>query len=255
MFACFVVLSLVRPLQGGTEEAQKILDACKERLVAAKTLSGSMSTSIRGQGKPVTNTSTFLFQKPNLFSIKGDVNEIIGDGTATYMYMVSNKQYMKLPTASTDIPASMAIGFEPFFGEKSRFQVSKIGMGSFKGQPAAEVTYAIPNSNLSLSMYVSKDTQLPLGYFVKSGEMTNAATYSDVKVDDAIPAESFKWSPPEGATERNENQGPDEYEKNLLKVGSQAPDFTIKTPQNADLNLTRSLKGSKGMLVNFWFYG
>ena len=258
MLACFVVLSLIQPLQGGTEEAQKILDACKEKLAAARTVSGTLVSSMRMQSKPESEqktTSTFRFQKPNLYLVDSDLQKVVSDGTTTYMYMPTNKQYMKLPVGNNDIPTSFAMGFEPFFGSKMRFEQTRVGMGSFKGQPAAEVVYKIPSSNVSLSVYVGKESHLPLGYYVKTSQMTNAAWYTDIKLDETFAEDVFKWTPPADASDMSVSRGEDSYEKNLLKIGVQAPDFTIKTTKDADLNLTRSLKGSKGMLVNFWFYG
>jgi outer membrane lipoprotein-sorting protein len=253
MLACLVVLSLIPPIQG-SEEAQRIVDAYREKLSAAKSVSGTMMSTMRFGATTQEQKTVFQFQKPNLYAVKG-AYEVLSDGTTAFMYMANEKQYMKLPSAGTDMLGTLALGFEPFFGMKPRFEISKLAMGSFKGQPAAEILYKLPNSSANLSMYVGKDSLLPIGYLVKTGENTSSTSYVDVKLDEPIAAEVFKWTPPEGATEFEQAAQTDDYEKSLLKIGAKAPDFTIKNTKGADVNLTRSLKGSKGMLVNFWFYG
>lgn len=43
--------------------------------------------------------------------------------------------------------------------------------------------------------------------------------------------------------------------QDMLKTGSNAPDFTLPTPSGGTITLSKVVKANKATLVNFWFYG
>ena len=49
------------------------------------------------------------------------------------------------------------------------------------------------------------------------------------------------FAPPQGA-------------ENLLKVGTLAPDFTLKTPAGSPIKFSSVYKKNKATILNFWFY-
>lgn len=53
-------------------------------------------------------------------------------------------------------------------------------------------------------------------------------------------------SPPSGAQD---------FEANLLKIGTKAPAFSVNNPKGGKISLAQAMKGKKATLVNFWFYG
>ncbi len=250
MIACLVSLPLLLLSQGTSEEAKQIVAAWREKLSVAKTASGVMDHS---SGRP-QDRMVFRMAKPNLFSLVSPGYEMHSDGARTVMYPVEQKQYMVLPESFMDQMGASIPGMSPFLGGKFPLEEKKVAMGFFRGKPSAEITYAFGTQG-TLMLYIDKASSLPLASVTKFGKNEATATYSDLKLDEPMEAESFKWTPPEGVTEAQMGGGSDNYEKNLLKVGAKAPDFTIKSPKGVDLNLEKSLKGSKGMLVNFWFYG
>lgn len=46
-----------------------------------------------------------------------------------------------------------------------------------------------------------------------------------------------------------------QYDSRLPKVGSKAPDFTLKQPSGKSLSLLKEARKYKVTVVNFWFYG
>ncbi|MEW5883593.1 MAG: hypothetical protein AB1725_05145 [Armatimonadota bacterium] len=46
----------------------------------------------------------------------------------------------------------------------------------------------------------------------------------------------------------------EQYEANLIPVGTKVPDFELQTPNGAKLKLLETLKKSKVTVINFWFY-
>ncbi|MEZ0326804.1 MAG: hypothetical protein ACAH95_12960 [Fimbriimonas sp.] len=250
MIACLVTLPLIFLPQGGTEEAKQIVAAWRQKVSAAKTISGVADA----KSERPTDRMVFRLAKPDLFSLKSPGYEMYSDGSRIVMYTVDQKQYMVLPAGIKEQMGTMLPGLAPFFGSKVPLTEKQLGMGWFRGAPSAELTYSYGTTG-TLTLYIDKATSLPLAAVTKFGERSVTMAYSDLKLDEPMSAESFKWTPPEGVTEAQMGGGTDDYEKNLLKVGAKAPDFTIKSPKGGDLNLEKSLKGSKGMLVNFWFYG
>ena len=80
------------------------------------------------------------------------------------------------------------------------------------------------------------------------------AVLKNVKVDPPLADAAFAFAPPKGAT-LFKPPSLDDYNKNLLPVGSAAPRFALSSPTGGKVALDDILKGKKAVLVNFWFYG
>lgn len=46
----------------------------------------------------------------------------------------------------------------------------------------------------------------------------------------------------------------DDFEAKLVAIGKRAPSFTIPTPTGGLVSLANATRGSKAVIVNFWFH-
>ncbi len=130
-----------------------------------------------------------------------------------------------------------------------------------RAEPAAERAYAQLNSRLvaaksltgTLNLdQVGRKTAYTFRFLrpnsPKDPPVTMMGTYADLRLDAPLTPRAFAWKPPAGAKKLD-------YTADLLKVGSPAPAFTLKTPEGAGVSLASTVGKNKATLVAFWFYG
>ncbi|HLG95856.1 MAG TPA: redoxin domain-containing protein [Bryobacteraceae bacterium] len=202
---------------------------------------------------------------------------IVSDGENTWMYVGPLKQYTRTPAASS--PDALLKSINPGiaqmladFKAKDPFLSStvtgeeKVEMG---GQPfdcfvveakldRIDMPGGMALTKGAMKMWIDKKTKLTLkqtaaatmegGSLRRPAEMNQTISMLSVKLNDPVPEEMFRFTPPEGAREVKEFQGPVKANPDLS--GKAAADFKLTPLAGKELNLS-SLRG-KVVLLDFW---
>jgi hypothetical protein len=79
---------------------------------------------------------------------------------------------------------------------------------------------------------------------------TRTTWLKNIRLDRSTDPKRFAYAPPADFTLHEQ---PD-LNKQLLAVGTDAPDFMLPQPGGGQLSLSDARKGKKAVLINFWFY-
>jgi peroxiredoxin/outer membrane lipoprotein-sorting protein len=194
---------------------------------------------VQSEGK--VQTMTFRVSRPNFFDVRSPDLEEHSDGKTYWNFSPKQNTWIR-NEAQGLAPDSL-----PFFNELIAPQYQGMGIakeGKFDGRDVWEV----PTSLYHLLIF-DKSTLAPIGYRSADGEEPSVtARFKDLKFNVTLPESSFSWTPPAGSKEYM-----DPALEKLLKVGTQAPDFSLRSGSEPSLNSKDLLKQSKGLLLNFWF--
>ncbi|MFY9234804.1 MAG: hypothetical protein WAO58_10140 [Fimbriimonadaceae bacterium] len=232
----------------------------QERLKAANAIQATLEVQIG----PTKQTMAFKLMRPGHVYYKMGPMEMYSDGKEGWMYMSEMKQYMKAPIGSSDMRNLPMIGLEGFWrddkGPKPGPLVEKEESG--KKVWATSLTYpqGAMMAGYQIELSIDKETGLPTKFTVsRDGKSEGGAEYKELLLDPPLKAEDFKFTPPEGAKEMKpgapQTAASGGVGAQLLNVGSTAPDFKLKTPENTFVGLKATAAKSKAVLINFWFYG
>jgi outer membrane lipoprotein-sorting protein len=231
-----------------TSSAQAMLDDWAGKLKTAKSIEVESQMSFNGEQKK----STFQWRSDGCFRFATDDIYLVTNSKGSWYYMGANKQYMKMPD-----PPAISQFVPGFAAPKAGFKaIGDIVSGTEFGKIVNTVTFKPEDEFLeSVSLFFDPKTSLPIGSTMKvkgapSAEMTKTQ-YTQVKFNQTLSDSVFAWNPPKDAKEYVQ---PD-FAADLLKVGTQAPNFKAKLSTGKETSLKDLLKGKKGMILNFWFYG
>jgi outer membrane lipoprotein-sorting protein len=230
-------------------DAKVLYNKVLERVHKAHSLSCTVAVKAQGQAQTVK----MRLLMPNNAEILEDGFEVHMSPKGSWSYMKASNQYMLIPTAAK--PANMVDSFLPGFD--AGIPVSVTGPASYQTLDGRKLV-AIPVKSVAIgsgTMLVDEVSLVPVLFRASVKGLDMTMSYSDVQIDGDMTAESFAWTPPKGSTEMKASAGQDDYTKNMLKVGSKAPNFNLKRPNGTKYSLNEALKGHKALLVNFWFYG
>lgn len=262
-----------KPAAAPLEDATAFMQRVKAKLATNTTVSGTLEVT----GKQVEDIK-FKAMRPNFISLVMPEFELHGAGKGLVMYAASPKMYMNVPATEEGHMLSILVGFEPVMGVDAPFTVSgKAKPTFFRGTKA--VAISVDNTDhpggKSGVMYFDAATLQPIAFGGPDG--TTAGLYKDIVLGAPMKAEEFAWTPPADAKSQDEIMkeamaaqaaqaaqagaagnkptpaptAAPEVTAHLLKEGSKAPDFTLKTPTGGTLTLSKSL-GKRATIVNFW---
>ncbi len=181
-------------------------------------------------------------------------------GNTTYMLIPSPQGHHSLAHMANKLKAGMSmLTFQPsrFHGGKSSLDeyldgVRGLGTEIVNGVVCDVIEISFMKNQRSQFYWVSQKDHLPR----KMMEIVRVdftliiqEVWSNVFTNIKLPNSLFSWEPPEGWTQYIE---PD-WQDNLLKPGTEAPDFELKTIEKRTVKLS-DLKG-KVVLLNFWRVG
>ena len=202
---------------------------------------------------------------------------IISDGENTWMYLGPLKQYTK--TAAASSPEALMKSINPGIAEMVAQYQSKDPYRSVKvtGEEALEMdgkyfdcfvveaaldNLKIPGAMLLtggvMKMWIDKKTKLTLrqtasatmlgGSLLAPAQMNQTVNILSVKLNEPVPESMFHFTPPEGASEVQEFQGP--VKANADLTGKAAADFKLNAMDGKEFSLS-ALRG-KVVLIDFW---
>lgn len=195
--------------------------------------------------RPATVAVEFKIAPGGLLWAKYPTTEqFIRNGEST-TWMPDRRQYAK-EKAERENPAPG--GFEALWPGGSRMTPRGEGKAAFfAGQDVWEIPCASRMAP-EVSLYVAKQTFLPVGTIASANGMTFEIRYKNVKVGPIAP-ESFRFVPPKDA----KPYVPVDIRAKLPKEGMPMPSFAGKDLEGRKMNLQGLLKGRKGLVVNLWF--
>ncbi len=264
-----------KPAVAPLEDASAFMQRVKEKLGTSTTVSGTLEVTA---GKKVQEIK-FKAMRPNLISLVMPEFELHGAGKGLVMYAASAKMYMSVPATEEGHMLSVLVGFEPVMGVDPPFTVSgKTKPTFFRGAKAIAISVDSKDQGGQPGlMYFDATTLQPIAFGGPDGK--TAGVYKNVVLGAPMKAEEFAWTPPADAKSQDQmmkealaaqvaaqaaqpGQAPGnkpaptvaaapDPTSHLLKDGSAAPDFTLKTPTGGTLTLSKSL-GKRATIVNFW---
>lgn len=164
---------------------------------------------------------------------------MVSDGTDSYEYMASRKQYRK-SDAAAGLSESL-IGFKEFAQSTPK-------PATLDGKPTLVYTTTMTGpSKIAQKLWVDAKTHLPIRQSMtmtqngKAQEVERIA-FSGWQLNQPIPAAQFAWAAPAGATEY--------VEPKLLAEGTEAPDFTVNDRDGKPVKLS-DYRG-KVVVLDFW---
>jgi outer membrane lipoprotein-sorting protein len=260
-------------------EAHALYDKMIDAMRNAETLSYQSSSTASGKGP----TYKIWMKKPNYFRVETvnmrgiECGTLVGDGDNLWIYWPRGNSpasdgdaqaqaniYMKRATPLARHSIGHEVGrlragfgmtiIDPstFHGYTDSLQPYMDGAKSWytesvEGHECDVIEVSFMDRQRIWYLWLSKEDHLPrkLKEVVRvSRPLVGYEYWSDVKVNAEIPDDKFVWTPPAGWTQWT----PPELDLELLKPGTEAPDFELLL---ADETKTR-LSDYRGKIV--WFY-
>jgi outer membrane lipoprotein-sorting protein len=218
----------------------------------------TMRMKMSGMGQSQT-MDLKMMQGGYIYMAFGEMTNIMTPNGG-WMLMSKTKQYMKAP-AREGKGADALPGWQMLFpGAKTPTALGNATTVKFQDKDALRVEIKpdgpAPGGGKTALLF-DPATKLPVGFEAGGSGFTMQMSFEDVKLDAGLTAKDFEWTPPAGWTkfEPPAPTAPSDYTKNLLKLGSKAPAFSLNTPAGSKMSLKTAMAGKKAVLVNFWFYG
>lgn len=239
------------------ENGSKILNAALQKLYDAKSYMADITTSI---DKDVMK-GRILLMKPNFLrcEVSGPQSvALVADGSMYHMHDRTGGSYMKNPLAAhpSQINGMWGAEIDAFYGGPE----IEIGTVTYAG--AAKVDgvdchlVKVVKNDIDSSVYAigKTDGLIHRAEMIMQNEGSSRPQKAinvlrNVQFNPALTTSDFRFSPPPNA-----KMTEDDTFRKLLPVGTQAPDFTLKSPDGSTVNLSAALKGRRAVILNFWFY-
>lgn len=249
--AIFTTLAILAAASGQEMDGAAMLAKFVGKVSAAQTLSGSatVKTGESGGGDIIVH---FKYKGRDKAMLKVDSGpmpmRMIASGAKSWMVFDDSKSYMEMPN---DGAASMVPGFEGLAGRESK-PMAFVSMTKemLDGASCIKVKAKGPEGT-DRTLWFDATFENLLQISERANEI---ARFSNLVLGGEIADSDFVFSPPAGYKRQEQPAMPD-YDAKLLKVGSKAPDWTLKMPDGKTMTLTQALKGKKALILNFWFYG
>jgi hypothetical protein len=173
--------------------------------------------------------------------------------------ILGDKQYTQLSASEAkDSANSGPPGFEGFFKDTKTLTAVGAPESSKLGDLVTTRVEVKPTEAAGGEgkqyLHLDPKTKLPEGVEFSIQSQTYTMVYTDLKLDVGLTPKDFEWTPPAGWTVAPAQTEPD-FTANLLKLGSDAPAFSVDAPGGGKTSLGAAMKGKKATLINFWFYG
>ena len=196
-------------LTAQTPDAGAILDRAVAAMNRVTTLRADFTQRIRDQmlGTDETSSGEFLQQRPGRFAMRwhrpaGDV--IVADGQALWVYLPSTAPKQVVRSTLSGKPGESADFVAEFLDHpRQRFAVSYVRADTVGTRPA-DVLALVPRQNTNLPyqralIWVDQADSLVRRVEISEGSgAVRRVTLDHLRVNTALPASSFKFTPPAG---------------------------------------------------------
>ena len=259
---------LAAPAASAPEPAD-LLKKHQETARGLKTVGGNWGVSRSMKGQPAQSyTGTFLFQRPKsgrmVFNLPGGQKQVmIFDGQAMIVEMTEQRQYLKMPVPEggpslgqvigpdETSPMSAVLGFDAAL---QGYSLESAGAKTINQRAFQVVRATREQDPKKMTVYFGPGGLIE-GIEAEMSVGGNPASLRswirNVTLNPAVKPQQFAYSPPKGFTLFE----PPNYEKTLIAVGKEAPDFKLPQPGGVHLALSDARKDKKAVLINFWFHG
>jgi hypothetical protein len=178
------------------EDAAAFMKRVADKMASHQTVQGTLTI------KQTTETHDVLFKamRPNYFVLTNPEFEAHGTGAETFMFIASQKGYMKMPKGAKGFqPHQILVGLGSILSDAPQaFEpVGKAKPAYFQGKKVTSVQLKNGIAGETVMFYVLPDTLEPVAFASLDGK--NSGIYKDVKFDEAMKAEDFAWMPPADA--------------------------------------------------------
>jgi outer membrane lipoprotein-sorting protein len=240
------------------EDPAELLRALRTALVAATSITADLEVVEHLEREVFTRRGTLRLLKPNYARIQLDHEVTASDGRHLWELNLNQLTYRRSQPGPLgeliQVPAAPLAGY--FFPGRVYTLAARPGdQVRFGGrQRVGEVEcriLAITGDRIGVMRIFIGPDNLPRRMEITNadGSFPRETTLRNLRVDEKLAAADFAFQLPAGA----ELEGPQDAK--LLPEGSPAPDFDLPQPGGGRLRLADLRKGSKAVLVNFWFYG
>jgi outer membrane lipoprotein-sorting protein len=269
-FALAVLLALL-PVRavGPDPQAEALLKQCRAGLEKAQTLTAELEIEFSGP-PPHTYTGTAILKRPNFARIetRGSVFDagdlIVSNGAEVTVYTPALNQYRRSSPGADgrSVPSPLAEPLGLFF-RPGQLNMAPVGVSvsyggeeMLDGQTYEVVQFAVDGPDKARVRYFfSRQDRLPHAV-LSTGQIGDRpyrklTRLKNVRIDAPVDTALFRWTPPPGARiyqQRNPTT-------RLIPVGSRVPDFDRPAPDGGRVNLLRTAREKKAVLINFWSYG
>ncbi len=241
--ALAILVAGVQAQDAAAKKAAKEYEALIARCAKVQSLTATVKTTFGTQN----DSYEVKLKRPNLFRVENAQYLMASDGTSQWQFMKRQKQYMK-SSAPKELPLMELFSLEP----ANKVTVVRAYNATFEGAKCRAIDLkgkSYPEGKATV--YVNPKTGMPAGYVAPAKNGAMKTVIAALKTNPTFSAEEFAWTPPSDAKEYEQPN----YDEKLLKVGTQAPDFTLPSPSGGTVSLKDQLGKGKAIILNFWFYG
>jgi outer membrane lipoprotein-sorting protein len=247
------------------DKGDAVLRQAFATLHAARTYSADFSSASKmgDQAGPALK-GKMRAMKPNYLQLVLEGTRsttIVSDGTSLFSYTGGTPYFFKqaVPPKPTELPGSWEGEIDSFFGgaaNVAKVETTYVGAEMVGGVPCAIVKAQMHEPDRTATYAVGKADHLIHRMMLNQpgpngATLTMTNTLSNIRLNVSLTAAEFAFTPPKTA----KLYEPPDYNAKLVKVGLDAPNFTLPTPSGGQVILESTLRGKKAVMVNFWFYG
>ncbi|MEQ1823789.1 MAG: redoxin domain-containing protein [Fimbriimonadaceae bacterium] len=231
-----------------------IMQKLSQRLSEAKGLTYEVKTTTikAGKEKPFMRVKARAM-RPNLVSGESEIQCWYSDGNTSVEFAPMEKEYINREVDKTGFWLPMGNGLLSFCAPsiyKPNYTRAKNVTFNNKAVICLEMDEPeVPG--LVAKLYIDPKTWLPTGWEQVTADSILRAIYISIDTEKTYAPESFRWTPPKDAIDSAKVK----RVSKLLAVGKAAPMLAFKDVNGKTIDMKRMLKGKKGLLLNFWYYG
>lgn len=250
---------------GADQKPNAVIARYRAALARTRTMTADIQLKMGASGQAEAVSIRARLMKPDLADLTmtqggHEVQRFVGNGKGGLVLMASQKQFMKAPGGLNKGMLTQLAGL-PTAAFLHPEMLKEWTFSGASRETKDGVAYTVLNVRTAVELPMSGKAYFNAAGLMVGTELTaklGDQTFSqscwlkNLKLNAPLRARQFALAPPAGYTKFDPSS---DYEKTLLAVGKDAPDFLLPQPGGNQLSLSDSLKGQKAVLVNFWFYG